>query len=403
MRINPTRRQILKAAGAGAVASQLVAQFGRQAHAAPTTKFVFFWHANGAPVSSAPGNTGFMNKVPGIKSRTLNYPMHADHKYGMPFSLDGKSGIAKKEATAPIGGSSIDQQVASKLGSSALVLTGKAKPQNYRGWVSARGGANVLPQESPRQAFEQVFGIDPGGGPVVPPPPGTDPTKPIPRTYSGQVDALIFQTALNDARRLQLKLPAGPERQKMDFHIEAVRSLAGKLDINLSPGQPLVVKDCKDKPALAELFKEPAGGWSQTDKVKKHMELIALSFACGRRVATMMLTPGGHDSMDFSFMGIPPSDPHNNIAHMAPGGSDMQKIKEWDMSMLSYLIQVLKDTPDPGGGSLHDNTLILVATETAFGNHSHVGVPVGVAGGLAGRVSLGTDYLGILNSCLSAV
>lgn len=406
-RLDPTRRRLLKAAGAGAVAAQLAGRFARRAHAAPASKFIFFWHANGAPVASPPGNTSFMSKVPGIKARTLSFPMHADHKLGMPFSLDGKT-TGGPAATSPITGSSIDQQVAAKLASPAIVLTGKAKHQNYRGWVSARSGANVLPIESPRLAFEQIFGVDPGGGGPAPTPPGGAPPpgpqpKPGVRPLPAEVEAAIFKTALDDATRVHRRLPAGPERQKMDFHIEALRTLASKLDLQLGPGQALTVKDCKDKAGLAAGFQEPAGGWDPTSKVKKLMDLIAVSFACGRRVATLMLTPGGHDSMNFGFIGIPQSDPHNTIAHIQPGGTAMQKIKEWDMSMLAYLVQTLKETPDPAGGSVLDNTLILVATETAFGNHSANGVPVGVAGGLAGRVALDGDYAGILKACLDTV
>lgn len=411
MRMSPDRRRLLKAAGAGALLSRLVDPFTRPARAAAPSRFVFFWHANGAPVPAPPGNTAFMDGIPGIKARTLNFPSHADHKFGMPFSLDGRSGVS------PIPGNSIDQEIANKLASPALVITGKAKHQNYRGWVSYKNGSTVLPIESPRLAFESVFGLDPGGGAATttPPPgpttPGTPPPAPAPKpvapTYSAEVEAAIFQTALNDAHRLWQRLPKGAEKQKMDSHIEAINQLAKKLDVNLAPPgtQALTVTsdDCKAKTTLAAMFKEPDGGWDVPARVKKQIDLIAVAFACGRRVATLMVTPGGHDSMDFAFIGVPGADPHNTLAHVDPGGAAMQKIKKWDMDMLSYLITQLKETPDPAGGTLYDSTLILVATETSFGNHSHVGVPVGVTGGLASKVTLGADYRGILDSCLAAV
>ena len=83
-------------------------------------------------------------------------------------------------------------------------------------------------------------------------------------------------------------------------------------------------------------------------------------------------------------IGVP--DPHHPLSHH---GNDpekvarMAKINAFHVSLFSYYLQRLKETPD-GAGSLLDHSLILYGSGIGNPNiHDHTNLPVLVAGGSA--------------------
>lgn len=398
------RRQMLAAASAGAGAfllSPIARRFTPAAQAAPPKRFVLFWHANGAPKS---GDFAFMGPAMeakgGINILRVSYPGTGDHKFGMPYSTTGSTDNPPKKI-------SIDQAIARAGGKPALVLTGKAKPQNYRGWCSfSDSGATVLPVESPRAAFSTVFGTDPGGGGAAPTVVGDLATSRSSSLtdHGPELERAILDRAMKDVQEVRKRVPAA-ELEKMDSQLRALQTMSSNLGPITAPGtmgEPVAAGGCGDKAKLAAAYKEPAGGFSFAERIRLHIELIVASFVCDlRRVATLMVTPGGHDSMDFAFLGVAGADPHNTIAHKiyddAANVERMRKIKVWEMEQLAYLLKRLGETPDPGGGTLLDHTVVLATTECRDGNHGTGPIPVATAG--AGKAIAATSYPEILSAC----
>jgi hypothetical protein len=169
---------------------------------------------------------------------------------------------------------------------------------------------------------------------------------------------------------------------------KALEGLGGGND-NPGPVQPISA-DCKDV---------DGGPWAETaddyrQRIKLHLDLIATSFACdARRVASIMVSPGGHDSMGgpLSFLGVS-GDIHNSIAHTInenPGNHQkMANIKRWEVEQFAYLLKRLKSLKDSDGRTVLDNTVVLFTNEVMDGNHGHTKIPILVAGG-GGRISTG--------------
>jgi hypothetical protein len=76
---------------------------------------------------------------------------------------------------------------------------------------------------------------------------------------------------------------------------------------------------------------------------------------------------------------------HHELSHKPDNEQDAQdkltKINRWFCEQLAYLAQRLADTPEPGGGSLLDNTLILWTNELGKGNsHTLDNIPFVLVG-----------------------
>jgi len=85
----------------------------------------------------------------------------------------------------------------------------------------------------------------------------------------------------------------------------------------------------------------------------------------------------------FTWLGIP--DGHHDLSHRSDSDGDavnkLTQINTWYAQQMAGLIARLKATPDAGGGTLFDNTLLLWCNELAKGNtHSRQDAPYVLAG-----------------------
>jgi hypothetical protein len=227
----------------------------------------------------------------------------------------------------------------------------------------------VLPVEDPITAYGALF----GGGTGHPP----------------ELQRKMIDTATADLEALRGKLPAH-EHVKIEAQVQALARVAREL----APVQAGAMS--APRCAAADRAK-PAGVLDVEKRLKLHIELIIASFLCDvRRVATLMVTPGGHDSMGccFEFLGIPvQKDLHNTIAHYVHSNPEarevMAKIKTWEMDLFAHLIKRLKETPDiDGKSSLFQNTTLLFTSECKDGGHGPNPIPVVVATG-SGKLKTG--------------
>ncbi len=111
---------------------------------------------------------------------------------------------------------------------------------------------------------------------------------------------------------------------------------------------------------------------SYPDRVVAFHELIRLALQCGQsRVITFMIE-FGLSLRSHGFLSAPGG--HHVLSHdLSPSGLDrLQRVESWHATMVADLLGRLDATPSGGGGSLLDDTLVLVLPSMGDGyNHDH--------------------------------
>ena len=285
-------------------------------------------------------------------------------------------------------GESIDHLVARTAGNDApyrhLLLGAMANQNNASGdkHISyPNPGQSQTPQDDPKAAFDLLFdGLRPGGG--------GGPAEPDPR------EVTVIDAALDDLDRLQTKL-GDVDKSKLDYHLESLREvekrIKGVADLPScdDPGvdAPGDVYDPANFPAVLQ---------AQTD-------LMVLAMSCGlSRVGVLQCSHHTSDLLMSQFPDTPLYDPgfdmrSHQASHYGPA-HDPAKIefssylaqRQYWVGQFAYLLQRLSDTPDPVGGSMLDNSVVLLCTEVCDGNtHLHENMPFVVAGKAGGCIETG--------------
>jgi hypothetical protein len=164
-----------------------------------------------------------------------------------------------------------------------------------------------------------------------------------------------------------------PERDKLEEHLAALRKVETGLQgpgTCASPGSPLDVS-----PYDNDSF--PAIGRAQTD-------LMVLALSCGMtRVASIQWSHTVAPAV-FSWLGI--SEGHHSLSHMDDGNTagvqQFVATERWYAEQFAYLLDSLKATPDPEGGTMLDSTLVVWSKELGDSRmHDCKSVPFVLAGG----------------------
>jgi hypothetical protein len=283
-----------------------------------------------------------------------------NHEAGMAAMLTGGGG-----AETATGGMSVDQYVASKIGqldrfpSLELGVQTSAWGGNVQTRMSYLGpGVYAPPDDSPKSVFKRMFG-DITGDPAA-------------------VDKILARKKsvidLVSGELETLKGRVGKEEQnKLDEHLEALRKvetgLQGPGTCN-APMPPLEMD-----PYNNDGF--PAIGRAQTD-------LMVLALSCGMtRVASIQWNHTVGPAV-FSWLGI--GEGHHSLSHIddanAGGLAQFIKAERWYAEQFAYLLDSLKATPDPDGGTMLDSTLVVWSKELGDGRlHDCKSVPFVLAGG----------------------
>jgi hypothetical protein len=250
----------------------------------------------------------------------------------------------------------------------------------------------LTPYLVPHLTYQRVFGTMMAGG-----------------MQNGNAEALakarmlkksVLDFGLSDLAKLRTLAPIG-ERERLDAHEEAIRELERTLDSN-----PTSASDCgvTMQPPELKPFVDGAGnrigngnyttsngtmGEQGTHEMigKLHFEVIKAAFQCDlTRVVTFQWSPGTNH---VAFAGFYDPEPnaikmHHPLSHEFnnPNAPEfLTKIDTWYSEKTSAMLQALKNTPDPNGGSLLDNTLVPYVTEVARADHSWQNAPFIVFGG----------------------
>ncbi len=237
----------------------------------------------------------------------------------------------------------------------------------YTNTIAWRTPTTPLPMEhNPRVVFERLFGE---GGTTAQ------------RLARLQEDRSILDAVREDMARLERRLGAADRRRARQY-LDAVREIERRIQrVEAQAGEG----------GLPERLARPVGiPDSFTEHARLMFDLQALAFQADvTRVFTYLI---GREQTAQSYPEVGVPDAHHSVSHhqMDPGRLEQYaKINTYHVDLLSGFLQQLQATPD-GDGSLLDHSLILYGGGISDGDqHSHIDLPLILAGGGAGRLKGG--------------
>ncbi|HMJ13922.1 MAG TPA: DUF1552 domain-containing protein, partial [Polyangiaceae bacterium] len=194
------------------------------------------------------------------------------------------------------------------------------------------------------------------------------------------------------------------DRERVQKHLDAVRAVERQVDL----ATPACVK-----PVLAL---DPSLNYTSLNAnpntpaaMKAHMQLVVAAMACDvTRVASLLWPDSVGNFTVFHWLGPEFTKPgtdfanagenrglrnHHEIAHR-DGEAEYKplanRVCQWYLEQLAYLIQLLKDTKDPSGARMLDNTVVLLANmQRTGGGHHTDDLPWILAGNSGGYFKTG--------------
>lgn len=392
-----SRRTLLRGAGGAAIALPfLEAMLPRRAHAvAPPRRFIVMFSPNGTLPSWIPTGSERSFTLSPILSPLA--PHQSDlvivqgllqqggggdgHQTGIGGMLTGtplNPGPFAGVGAPPAGwatGPSVDQRIAEALAAPtpfrSLELGVQVGAADDWGRMIYRAGNQPLPPtDDPAAVYDTVF--------------SDLHTDPAVLAHQRARHKSILDAVGGEYARIGARLGQA-DKQRLDAHLTAVREIETRLTTNLVENNPA----CADPkvPAVAAHSNDafPTVGGIQ-------MDLLAMALACDlTRVASLQWSRSV-SQVRFTWLGIP--DGHHDLSHRSDTDADavnkLTMINKWYAQQMAGLIARLKATPDAGGGTLFDNTLVLWCNELAKGNtHSRQDAPYVLAGTGGGSLVTG--------------
>ena len=222
---------------------------------------------------------------------------------------------------------------------------------------------------NPRLLFERLFGE------------GSPKDRAANLALRQKQQSSILDFVQNASADLQKQL-SGRDQDKLDEYLTGVREIEQRIQgveqANANRPQPDM-----DAPAgIPESF---------TEHQRLMYDMLHLAFLTdSTRVATLMLAHDG-DDRDFREIGIP--DGHHTISHHGNKPDLVEKVTQidvWYATQLAYFLDKMEKTKDIDGNSLLHNSMIVYGGGNADGNrHTHVNLPVILAGGGGGTLTPG--------------
>lgn len=290
----------------------------------------------------------------------------------------------KKTAGSDIhAGISIDQVVANQVGhltrfpSLELTCDAVRKSGNCDSGYSCAYQYNlawrsptqpIAPEPNPRLLFERLFGAGAPG----------ERAASLARRQQQQRSILDF--VLEDARALQQQM-SSRDRNKLDEYLTSVREIETRIEKTERFGAP-------PDPAVTTPPGIPA---SFQEYIQVMFDMLVLAFATdSTRVATFLLANEGSNRA-FPELGIP--EGHHYLTHHQGKAEMIEKVAGidlWYMTQFARFLEKLDQTKDLDGHSLLHNSMIVYGSGNADGNrHTHVNLPVLLAGGGGGTLAPG--------------
>ncbi|MBK7861115.1 MAG: DUF1552 domain-containing protein [Archangiaceae bacterium] len=236
------------------------------------------------------------------------------------------------------------------------------------------GGVRLPWERDPWALWQRIFAS------LVTGPPSAAEVRALMRKKS------LLDYLVKDASRLQSRL-AGPERQKLDAHLEALRDIERRLGgVQLDctrPAQPAP----QDSAQLGDVARVP-------QNITLMLDLAVQALACD---LTRFITFPMISQPDAPWLGITESI-HDDLAHHVNDADPVRRARvrgtlnryhRWNAENVAHLLGQLRQVSE-GGGTLLDHSMVLWGNELGDpGVHSSFGVPTVIAGGCGGRFRMG--------------
>ena len=233
-------------------------------------------------------------------------------------------------------------------------------------WRSAN--TPVAPEPNPRLFFERLFGAGAPG----------ERAASFKRRQTQQRSIMDF--VLDDARSLQRQL-AHRDQQKLDEYLFSVREIEKRIETAERFGE------APDPSATTPAGIPP----SYEEYIQVMYDMMVLAFQTdSTRLATFLMANEG-SNRSFSEIGI--AEGHHYLTHHQNKQDMIDKVAEIDlfyMKQFAKFLEKMDQTKDVDGMSLLHNSMILYGSGNADGNrHTHVNLPVVLAGGGGGALTPG--------------
>lgn len=287
---------------------------------------------------------------------------------GTPL-LEGDLVDGGGRASGYAGGISVDQRIAQRIGADtrleSLVLGVRVRipATPVRARLSYSGpNAPIVPNDDPYNVASLLFG-EAGAT-----------REELLRTWNRRQSILDHsRTELDEiGRRVSAE-----DRLRIQAHLDSVR----ELETNLTPD----ARACEAP--MMEGGVDPTAERSYPLISRMQMDLIAHAFRCDTTRVASVLYSSSQSSQRFPWLGV--SDNHHTLSHEPDGNTSARNklidINQWYAGEVAYLCEKLDSFPDPDGGTMLDNTLVVWCNEMGTGNsHESDDLPFVLIGGGAG-------------------
>ena len=178
----------------------------------------------------------------------------------------------------------------------------------------------------------------------------------------------ILDVVLEQAKALQGKL-GSRDRDKLEEYFDSVRTLEKRIQQQ---------EPWSDRPKPKAPVEEPNPGNGTEEQLRSMIEIIGLALKTDSTRAITCVS--GFVNGDFGLNGGYHGFSHHGEREELV--TALKKIEGFQISMMSYLIDLLKREEDLiNGGTLFDNTVVLFGCGMATGTHSTRNLPLVLAGG----------------------
>ncbi len=303
----------------------------------------------------------------------------AHGSYGGIFTggpVDPNSGNGKEywEPTVP----SLDQIVATEIQKANPQITqktlafgiGAGNTGRYPGsnrcfWAGAK--QSITPETDPYKVYSSIF----AGRPMT----GAGGAMPDPAADKLRIERKsLLDFVGKDLERFKARL-GQEDKMLIDGHLESVRQLERKLGAEIKDGGNCggLFSGDPAKPVAITTANTPMLWTLQ-------MQLIVMALKCDvTRVGTTQVGDSTGGAIIFDFVpGVPREgngyqrfrdwhDLGHRPVRPGPDGDDKSRVDKWTMGKFAELLGYLKKTPDAGGGTMLDSTVVL------WGNHMEDG------------------------------
>ena len=303
-------------------------------------------------------------------------------------------------ANINVGGPSIDQQIAKKVGGETIipslvygvdrmksgVCTSTGITRLYGSYISWETATKPSAKEiNPRFAFDRMFRT------VVP----NKNAK-----LENPLKASILDAVMEDAKSLQKNLGIA-DQNKLEEYLASIRSVEMRLE---NKGQmkdfesrisASMLKDLKLMNIRIDEYIDLEEGVDITEKVRLMLDIMALGlWSDASRVGTFMFGNAA-SNRNFGFLeGV--RDSFHAVSHHQNDARRMlqyQLINAWHMEQLAYFLEKLKSIPE-GEGTMLDHSMVMYGSGLRDGNrHAEENLPVLLAGKGGGQIKPGRHII----------